>query len=226
MLYRIFAYIGVCSVTASMLFGFRHDPAAPALNYAIVVLLYAGFIAPHLVMTMSRYKLHVWGTPTSTLRERQVYVSVTILSWWLVYAVHPPTPGFQFELPAWATYAGIMGFLVGHILSNEGITLAALDGMFGVPGSAMNYSHGADSPLFTDGPYARVRHPMYLAMTVMAAASMVIHPTAAQLLWSCLIVGTFVASIPVEEAQMLAIRGDEYRQYMLRTPYRIFPGLY
>jgi len=47
-----------------------------------------------------------------------------------------------------------------------------------------------------------------------------------QLLWTLLIGVTFVAFIPLEEAQMMAARGDDYRRYMKATPYRIFRGLW
>ncbi len=47
-----------------------------------------------------------------------------------------------------------------------------------------------------------------------------------QLLWTLLMGATFVAFIPVEEAQMITARGDDYKRYMKNTPYRLFQGLW
>jgi len=41
-----------------------------------------------------------------------------------------------------------------------------------------------------------------------------------------MIAASFLGFIPFEERQLLAGRGDEYRAYIARTPYRVFPGIW
>jgi protein-S-isoprenylcysteine O-methyltransferase Ste14 len=67
---------------------------------------------------------------------------------------------------------------------------------------------------------------MYRAAILAGLCSIVIHFNAAQILWCLMIVGTFVGFIPIEEAQLRAARGEAYRAYMQRTPWRLMPGIW
>jgi protein-S-isoprenylcysteine O-methyltransferase Ste14 len=60
----------------------------------------------------------------------------------------------------------------------------------------------------------------------MGLASLLVHPNAAQLVWTIAIGLTFIAFIPIEERQLLRARGDEYRAYMRVTRYRVFRGVW
>jgi protein-S-isoprenylcysteine O-methyltransferase Ste14 len=123
-------------------------------------------------------------------------------------------------------FAGYVGFLWSLLLFFEGATRASLDGLIGVPGTEMQYSHGLETPLYTEGPYAEVRHPMYRAIMLMGICALIVHPNSAQLLWTAMVGLTFLAFIPIEEAQLLAARGDDYRRYREQTPYRLFRGIW
>ncbi len=41
-----------------------------------------------------------------------------------------------------------------------------------------------------------------------------------------MLIASFVGFVPFEERQLLAARGDEYREYMRATPYRIMRGVW
>jgi protein-S-isoprenylcysteine O-methyltransferase Ste14 len=224
--YRVFAYFGMMSVTAALVWGFRYSPAATWLNYPVNILLYAAFIAPHLMLTRSEVKESVWGRMAGTPRERQLYIVLTIVTWLAVLWLHRPVPGPAYPLPSYVRFAGMIGFLWTVVLLFEGTSREMLDGLLGVPGHELQHSHGSETPLRTDGQYAQVRHPMYRAVVLMGLASLVIHPNAAQLLWTLMLGASFIGFIPVEEAQMLEARGDEYRQYCKQTPYRLFRGVW
>lgn len=224
--YRAFAYFGLMSLSGSVLFGFRFGPEAVSAGYVWNLLLYAAFIVPHLVMTRSWFKRWVWGNPAGTPRERRVYIVITILTWLAVVAFHRPVPGPFLGLPAWAGFLGVLVFLLGFMMFFEGITRKAIDGLLGVPGAVSAYSHGPETPLFTEGAYASVRHPMYRSFLVMCVGSLMMHPHAGQLFWIVLLVGTFIAFIPVEEAQLIRARGDDYRKYMQQTPWRLVRGIW
>jgi len=224
--YRVFAYFGLASIFGALLHGFRYDPGAPALNYLHDIALYGLWAGVHLVMTRAWFKQTVFGSPLSSAFERRIFIGVTVSTWLALLWFHRPVPGFALALPGWVRFAGNVGLVFAVITFFEGVTFAMLDGLLGVPGAAMTHSHGTETPLFTEGQYARVRHPMYRAALLGGVFSFLVHPTAAQLLWALMIGATFIAFIPVEEAQLLAARGDAYRTYMERTPWRLFRGVW
>jgi protein-S-isoprenylcysteine O-methyltransferase Ste14 len=224
--YRIFAYFGLFSIFASLLYGFHYDDAAPAASFGYNMVLYGVFIAPHLIMTRSWFKQTLWGNPAGSPVERRVYITVTIVLWLAVIVLHEPVPGLGFDPLPWMRFVGYVFFLWAFFMFFQGATTEMIDGLLGVPGSVSAYSHGPETPLFTEGGYASVRHPQYRAFVSGAAASLLIHPNMGQLFWALLLSATFVAFIPVEEAQLLRARGDDYRKYMERTPWRLFKGFW
>ncbi len=220
--YRVFAYFGVMSLSAALIWGFRSSSAASSWNYVVNVFLYAAFVAPHLLLTQKDVKESVWGRWAGTLRERQWYIVIAIVSWLAVLWLHRPVPGGELHISESLRFAGLVGALWAMLLFFQGMTVDMLDGLLGVPGTEMKYSHDAQIPLQTEGQYAQVRHPMYRAAMLLGLAVLVYHPTAAQLLWTLMVGATFIGFIPREEAQLLEARGDEYRRYCERTPYRLF----
>jgi methanethiol S-methyltransferase len=226
--YRALGYFGLVSIFGSQLYGFRYDASASAANYAYDLGLYGLFIVPHLVMSRSWFKSACWGQPQGSPRERRVYILVSVVTWLAVWFAQRPLPGPAIALPfqGVVTFFGLLGFLLCVMLFFQGITFEMIDGLLGVAESQRSYSHGSETPLFTAGPYARVRHPMYRAAVLASLSSIVVHPNAAQVFWAALIPATFVAYIPIEEAQLLAARGDQYREYQRQTPYRLFHGLW
>jgi protein-S-isoprenylcysteine O-methyltransferase Ste14 len=224
--YRLFAYFGLFSLAAVVLVGFRYDATASPIGYGWNAALYAAFIIPHLIMTRSWFKRAVWHNPAGTPGERRVYITITVLTWLAIIAVHQPMPGPAIAVHYVVRFIGVVVFLIGFMMFFEGVTRPMLDGLVGVPGSVGAYSHGPESPLFTEGQYAEVRHPMYRAFILMGLASLLVHPNVAQLFWVALFGGTFLAFIPVEEAQMIRARGEDYRSYMSQTRWRLVRGIW
>jgi len=224
--YRVFAYFGLGSIFAALLQGFRFDGEAPGVNYLLDFALYAAFIAPHLVMTRSWLKQAVWGNPSGSLAERRVYITIAVVTWIAILLLQWPLPGPSFDPPRFVQLAGYVGVLWCVLLFFAGATREGLDGLVGVPGSTARYSHGPETMLFTEGPYEQVRHPMYRAAIFAGLSTLLIHPHAAQLFWCAIIGATFILFIPIEEAQMLAARGDDYRRYCEQTPWRLFRGVW
>ncbi|GIW42645.1 MAG: hypothetical protein KatS3mg076_3222 [Candidatus Binatia bacterium] len=224
--YRAFGYFGLASIFGALLYGFRYDPAAPAGNYLLNILAYLAWAAVHLAMTRAGFKRAVFGTPEGSLFERQVYVLVAVSTWLALVGFHLPVPGPAVELPGAVRFAACVGFVLSVLAFFEGVTFSALDSLLGVPGSELSHTHGEETPLLTEGQYAGVRHPMYRAAIFAGVSSLFLHANAAQLLWVLLVGGTFVAFIPVEEAQLVASRGDAYRAYMEKTPWRLLRGVW
>lgn len=225
-LYRIFAYLGAMTVTGAFILGFEYHPRAEPVNYLYNILIYAAFIGVHLVMTMPAFKKAVYGKPEGTLLERQVYIVISIVTWLAVYFLHLPVPGFGYAAPEWIQLIGISIVLIGTVAFFEFATFEVLDGLLGVPGSAMSHSVGKETPLMTEGSYAGVRHPMYRGAVIYCFGSLLIHPNAGQFLFAVLVAASFVLFIPFEERQLLKARGKDYQAYMKATRYRLFRGFW
>ena len=223
-LYRLFAFIGLMAVPAAFIYGFRHDATAPIENYLYNFILFAAFFAIHWIMMLPAVKRLITGRPEGSAGERRLYIFVSVVTWLAVLALHRPVPGPAYVPPEWLAFLGLCLVLLGVFAFFENMTFAAAEGFFGVPGAAM--SHTVLAPLLTEGSYARVRHPMYRGALAMGLASLLIHPNVAQLFWAGMIGLTFLIFIPIEEAQLLRVRGDAYRRYMEITRYRIIRGVW
>ncbi|UCE87790.1 MAG: isoprenylcysteine carboxylmethyltransferase family protein [Deltaproteobacteria bacterium] len=224
--YWFFSYLGVMSFSAAFAMGFRHDPQAPFANLVFNVILYTVFIAVHILMTTPAFKKAVFGRPEGTTFERRIFVTVSVVTWVSVYWLHKPTGGFAFVAPAWLQFIGTCGLLLSVVAFFEFATFESLGRLLGLPGNELSHSAGAETPLMTEGPYASVRHPMYRAACFIVLCSLLIHPHAGQLLFAVLSAASFLGFVPFEEAQLVRARGEEYREYMRRTPFRAFRGVW
>ncbi len=225
-IYALFAYLGVMTIPASFIMGFKYDPTAPVANYGYNLALYAAYIAIHFVMTLPRFKKTVYGRPQGASSERRIYVTVAIVTWIILYALHKPVPGFAVVPDYWVQYFGLCMVLVGVFAFFEFATFDALNSLFGVHGSEMSHSAGGETKLQTEGSYSKVRHPMYRAAVILYLSSLIIHPNSAQLLFAVLVTLSFVLFIPFEEAALIRGRGEEYREYQKMVKWRVIPGVW
>lgn len=79
--------------------------------------------------------------------------------------------------------------------------------------------------VITNGPYAIVRHPMYLAMILM----MTVSPLALGSYWAMLpsiLLILLLAARAKNEEELLEKELNGYREYMQKTRYRLFPGVW
>jgi len=79
--------------------------------------------------------------------------------------------------------------------------------------------------VISSGPYAFVRHPMYLAMILMMTAS----PLALGSYWAMLPSVLFIALLAARaknEEELLQKELKGYTEYMQKTHYRLFPGVW
>lgn len=225
-LYWLFACIGLMTVSASFIAGFRHDPNAPAANYLFNLFLYVAFITIHMIMTLPAFKRTVYGSSTGTPFERRIYIIVSIITWIGVYWIHKPLPGYGFTSPEWLQFLGLCVVLLCMFAFFEYANFDMMDGFIGMPYTELSHSTDTIAPLLTEGSYSSVRHPMYRALTLLTFSSLIIHPHASQLFFAVLVSLSFIIFIPFEEKMLLRARGDEYHLYMEKTTYRIFKGLW
>jgi len=225
-LYWLFSHLGLMTVSAAFIMGFKHDAQAPLENLYFNIVIYATFIVIHIIMTIPAFKRAVFGRPEGTPFERRIYITITVVTWLAVYFLHRPVPGFGYASPWWLQFLGFCAVLLSFLAFFEFATFENLGNLLGVPGSQLSHSTGAEAPLLTEGPYASVRHPMYRAFCFLAFSSLLIHFHAGQLLFAVMVMASFIGFVPFEERQLLNRRGDEYREYMKQTPYRVFRGVW
>ena len=129
----------------------------------------------------------------------------------IVFAINPPWLNlFAAPFPAWSQWAGVgLGVIslplliwVHHTLGRHWST---------------NLQLKQNHTLIAEGPYRRVRHPMYTALFSFFVGQALI---SASLLVVVLVVAAILAlyaRIGKEETMMTEQFGDEYRAYMRRT---------
>ena len=96
-----FSYLGLMTIWASFIMGFRHSDDAPIGNLWFNLAIYAAFIAVHIALTMPAVKTALYGSLAGTPFERRIYIVITIVTWVLVYWLHKPIAGFAWTAPAW-----------------------------------------------------------------------------------------------------------------------------
>ena len=226
LIYKIFSMLGLMSFGGAILYGFRYDPMAAQANLYFNLEIYAAFIFIHLLMITPAFKKALYGKPEGSLRERQIYIIVTIVTWWALLWFHRPIDGPSLELPFWINFLGYSIALYGFFLFFEYMDHRAINNFLGVPGSELSHSAGSETPLMTEGSYAKVRHPMYSGAMILGTGGLLIHPHMGQLVFTLVIGLTFILFIPIEERLLIKKRGEEYEKYKKKVPYRLFPGIW
>jgi protein-S-isoprenylcysteine O-methyltransferase Ste14 len=70
----------------------------------------------------------------------------------------------------------------------------------------------------TQGPYAVVRHPIYLAILLLAAGTVLAHPSAATVCVATGLAAGMALKIPAEERALRAACGDAWTRYAADVP--------
>ncbi len=108
-----------------------------------------------------------------------------------------------------------------HLLS-----FALLGGGFWLLASSWKVLYAAQQThaLATTGPYARIRHPQYVAFVLIMLGFLVQWPTLLTLAMFPVLVFMYVRLARREEREVAAEFGEAYRRYMMHTP-AFFPRL-
>jgi protein-S-isoprenylcysteine O-methyltransferase Ste14 len=224
--YKAFAFLGLMVVSASLLYGFRYDATAPALNYLINGGLFFVYMLVHFIMMTPGFKRLTSGSAAGSPLERRIYIFVSVITWLVVFYFHRPLPGPGMEFPDWATFLAMCAFLLSFFAFLEGGTFDSFGAFLAASDEDVSHGASAEAELNTTGSYASVRHPMYRGAFFMCIASILIHPNAAQAVWALLMASTWIAFIPVEERQLKRNKPEEYAAYMKVTQYRLLRGIW
>src|SRR5687768_3787918 len=118
--------------------------------------------------------------------------------------------GFAFPAPRWLRWAGFgLGITSVGLFAWTHVVL----GRFWSPYLQLRPGHR----LIADGPYARIRHPMYSAIVGWMTSLGLVAANWIPLVFAALAALNFLLRIRGEEKMMLQQFGDEYRAYMKRT---------
>ena len=122
---------------------------------------------------------------------------------------------FKTALPTTLNITGIIFLVAGTLLHIWTGKLLGLWGLVGLP----EISSKIKSKLVADGPFYVVRHPTYLAHTVMFFGIFLITETAAVGIVTLLdFVLVNVIIIPLEDRELLKRFGEDYKKYKEKVP--------
>ena len=140
----------------------------------------------------------------------------------LVFLVAFSIPGFDYRY-GWSR-APVLVVLLADVLVLVGLVFYGLvlrENRY----AARTIAVDAGQQVITTGPYSLVRHPMYLAMTLLLCAS----PLALGSYWGVLpmlALPLLLASRIVNEEDLLTRELVGYSEYKLKTKWRLFPGIW
>ena len=186
--------------------------------------LLALFAAQHSVMARPAFKR--WFTRfVPKPAERSTYVLFSSLALIALFALWQPLGGVVWSIDG-PTWRGVMyaafGFGWGLVLVSS-FLINHFD-LFGLRQVWLQlrgrpYTH---LEFGTPGPYKLVRHPLYLGWFFAFWATPVM--TATHLLFALMTTAYILVAIQLEERDLVAALGDDYRRYRERVP-MIIPGL-
>ena len=146
----------------------------------------------------------------------RVIGSLALIAFLVLYGINPAWLGvLSVPLPDWLRWLGVILGAVSLVFygwSQETLGKAW----------SPHLQTREDHALVTTGPYARIRHPIYLALLgFLSGISLV---TANWFFIALLVISIIVLAlrIPKEEQMMIEQFGEEYKRYMERTG-RLFP---
>ena len=193
-------------------------PAGPLMESIVInLVLMTIFALQHSVMARPQFKTW-WTTIVPKSVERSTYVLLASLALALVFWQWRPIPGVVWEvkeptLAAFLLYLGLFGWVLVFI-STFMINHFEL---FGLHQVANNLASKPMPPMKFKTPmlYNVVRHPIYLGFIIFVWATPVM--TAGHLLFAAVVTAYIFVGIALEEHDLIAVFGDEYRRYRQRV---------
>lgn len=202
-------------------------PGVPAPMRDIPLLILATTVSAHwfgvgvMVVRVKRKARHTVGlVPQQPIERLMWIVWVPLVAAWIALPwiaqqrIDAPwsLPAFAAEMPAYAGLRWLAAIVAVGCLALTARTWARM-------GSAWRMDVGLDAPtdLITDGPFRRIRHPIYAFSILLMLCSAVVLPTAPMLVVAAIQIALYNAKARNEERHLLASHGDAYAGYVRRT---------
>jgi protein-S-isoprenylcysteine O-methyltransferase Ste14 len=192
-------------------------------------LLFTAFAFHHSLMARTGAKRWLQRHVPEYL-ERSLYVWMSSLLFVVVCATWQRVDGVLYRLPApfsWIAYLVQVCGGVVILMSSGALSFLELAGIRQVQAGVQDPDRPmmtTGSDLVTSGPYAIVRHPLYLGWVLLVFAAPLM--TADRFSFAVISSLYLVIAVPWEERALLDVFGEKYRRYSARTRWRIVPGLY
>ncbi len=158
------------------------------------------------------------------LKPRGTREQLLWCGWFLVIALwllHPLIAGSGGMTPGFLRPLAVLLHPVGFILG-AALTVAGYAGTlwcYAAMGASwrIGINRREKNPLVAHGPYSLVRHPIYLFQIVMLFGAVLLLPGVLSLAALAIHVACVLVKAADEEAYMLAVHGQEYRNYCSRS---------
>jgi protein-S-isoprenylcysteine O-methyltransferase Ste14 len=224
-----FAWTGALLFLLSLLsfavvYGWRLRVPAPDTGSAVRdaidnVILFSIFALHHSLMARTGAKQWITRLVPPGL-ERAVYVWIASLLFLAVCWMWQPLPGL-----IWGTSGALSWLLTASQLIGVGLTLRAsqIVGVWELAG-VQQPDHNKPYEFTASGPFAIVRHPIYLGWILIVFATPVM--TTSRLLFAAISSAYLVVAIPLEERSLLNAFPEQYAAYQRRMRWRLIPGVW
>ena len=179
------------------------------------VLLFSVFALHHSIMARTGAKAWLTRIVPPDL-ERSVYVWIASLLFLAVCWMWQPLPGVIWQVRG----PGVMLYiaqLFGIALTIAGARIVGVWELAGVK----QPDQTKPVEFRKDGPFAIVRHPIYLAWVLMVFATPTM--TTSRMLFAVVSTAYLIAAIPFEERSLLEAFPEKYRAYQQQMRWRLIP---
>ena len=226
---RLFAWTGALLFLLSLLsfglvYGWRLRVPAPETGSTIRdaignVVLFTIFALHHSIMARSGAKRWITRMVPPDL-ERSIYVWIASVLFLAVCWFWQPLPGV-----VWSTNGVLFWVLFAVQMIGVALTVRAANvvGVWELAGVTQP-DHTKPIEFNVSGPFALVRHPIYLGWVLIVFATPVM--TTSRLLFAAVSTAYLVAAIPWEERSLIEAFGEKYRVYQRQMPWRLIPKVW
>lgn len=191
------------------------DNGSSARDAAFNVTLFTIFALHHSIMARTGAKTWINRLIPPAL-ERSLYVWIASLLFLAVCWLWRPLPGVVWQMPG----PGLSLYAVQAFGVALTIAAARIVGVWELAG-VKQPDNTAPIEFTAHGPFAIVRHPIYLAWVLMVFATPVM--TTSRLMFAVISTVYLTAAIPFEEASLVEAHGEKYRAYQREIRWRLVP---
>ncbi|WP_425987976.1 methanethiol S-methyltransferase [Afipia sp. DC4300-2b1] len=194
--------------------------SAVVINLALLTL----FAVQHSGMARQGFK-RLFARFASPVIERSTYVLLASLALALLFWQWRPMPAvvWDIETPLLANLA-IGGMMLGWLIVLYSSFLISHFELFGLTQVVSHFAGRVVAPMKfkTPGLYRLIRHPIYLGFIIAFWSTPTM--TAGHLLFAAVTTAYIFVGIYLEERDLVALFGDEYRRYRARVA-MLIPGI-
>ena len=227
---RLFAWTGALLFLLSLLsfalvYGWRlrtpapGDPLAAWPDALANLILFTVFALHHSIMARTGAKARLTRLVSPDL-ERSVYVWIASLLFLAVCWLWQPLPGVIWHLNGVAAWVLSAIQLIGVLLTLRAARVVGVWELAGVKQPDLT----KPIEFRVEGPFAIVRHPIYLGWVLMVFATPAM--TTSRLLFAVVSTAYLIAAIPWEEASLLKAFPEKYAAYQRQMRWRLIPGVW